>query len=218
MPREKTEARPTRPSASGARGAGRAHLERRHARSARSSARQRTLLADGDQRRRRLQPLERFRSDALALRHRRSIPGAASSTFAICVSDAVWAAAPQPVGGRSGAAPCRFSADRAEFHRRVSGIETVLDVTVAPEDDVELRRVTITNRSLRTRHWNSPAMPTGPGAASRRHSPSGVREDVRRDGISGRRRSDRAPPAALARRSAVWAAHVLAGACRGYSV
>ena len=45
----------------------------------------------------------------------------------------------------------RFAADRAEIHRRVSGIETILDVTVASEDDVELRRVKITNRSLRAR-------------------------------------------------------------------
>ena len=45
----------------------------------------------------------------------------------------------------------RFASDRAEIHRRASGIETVLDVTVASEDDVELRRVQITNRSLRTR-------------------------------------------------------------------
>jgi cyclic beta-1,2-glucan synthetase len=40
-------------------------------------------------------------------------------------SDLTWAAAYQPVGGGQGANSAHFSADRAEFHRRVSGLETV---------------------------------------------------------------------------------------------
>jgi len=69
-------------------------------------------------------------------------------------SDSVWSAALQPLGGQSNAPPTttvRFSADRAEFTRRLLGIETILDVTVAPDDDAEVRRLTITNRSLRSR-------------------------------------------------------------------
>jgi cyclic beta-1,2-glucan synthetase len=65
---------------------------------------------------------------------------------------ALWSASFQPVGGRLGTCSTSFSADRAEFRRSVNGIETVMDVTVATEDDVELRRLTITNRSTRTRH------------------------------------------------------------------
>ncbi len=70
-------------------------------------------------------------------------------------SDSVWSAALQPLGGAAHAAPLdtttvRFSADRAEFTRRVFNIETVMDVTVADDDDAELRRLTITNRSLRS--------------------------------------------------------------------
>lgn len=66
-------------------------------------------------------------------------------------SDEVWATTHKPFPSRVGEITVRFAADRAEIHRRVAGIETILDVTVASEDDVELRRVKITNRSLRTR-------------------------------------------------------------------
>ncbi len=66
-------------------------------------------------------------------------------------SNAVWGASHQPIAGEMDLSSARFSADRAEFQRRSSGVETVLAVTVAPADDIELRRLTITNRSLRTR-------------------------------------------------------------------
>jgi cyclic beta-1,2-glucan synthetase len=66
-------------------------------------------------------------------------------------SDEVWATTHKPFPARQGELTVRFAADRAEIHRRVAGIETILDVTVASEDDVELRRLRITNRSLRTR-------------------------------------------------------------------
>jgi cyclic beta-1,2-glucan synthetase len=66
-------------------------------------------------------------------------------------SDEIWATSHKPFPARSGEITVRFTSDRAEIHRRVAGIETVLDITVASEDDVELRRVKITNRSLRTR-------------------------------------------------------------------
>jgi len=66
-------------------------------------------------------------------------------------SDDVWATSHKPLPARVGDITVRFASDRAEIHRRVAGIETILDITVASEDDVELRRVKITNRSLRTR-------------------------------------------------------------------
>ncbi len=66
-------------------------------------------------------------------------------------SNALWAAASKPAGGQLGSSTARFSADHAEFHRNVFGVETVMEVTVSPEDDVELRRVSVTNRSSRTR-------------------------------------------------------------------
>jgi cyclic beta-1,2-glucan glucanotransferase len=44
-----------------------------------------------------------------------------------------------------------FSTDKAEFHRLDDGIETHTEIGVSPEDDAEVRRMTITNRSGRTR-------------------------------------------------------------------
>ena len=66
-------------------------------------------------------------------------------------SDAIWSAAYHPVGGRLGTNSVTFSADRAEFQRSVLGIESTMDVTVTAEDEVELRRLTLTNRTLRGR-------------------------------------------------------------------
>jgi cyclic beta-1,2-glucan synthetase len=66
-------------------------------------------------------------------------------------SGATWSAAWQPMGGGMGTSSARFMADHAEFHRRTSDIETLLAVTVAYEDDAELRRLTITNWSSKTR-------------------------------------------------------------------
>ncbi len=44
-----------------------------------------------------------------------------------------------------------FCTDKAEFHRLDDGIETHTEIGVSPEDDAEVRRITITNRSGRTR-------------------------------------------------------------------
>src|SRR5207244_821778 len=58
--------------------------------------------------------------------------------------------APVPVT-TTGTSSVRFLADHTEFHRRALDIETVNAITVAAEDDAELRRLTITNWSARTR-------------------------------------------------------------------
>ena len=44
-----------------------------------------------------------------------------------------------------------FGLDKAEFSRRDGEIETHMEVVVSPEDDAEIRRVTLTNRGNRTR-------------------------------------------------------------------
>jgi cyclic beta-1,2-glucan synthetase len=66
-------------------------------------------------------------------------------------TDEIWATSQKPFTTKNGESAIRFAADRAEYRRRVAGIETVLEVTMAEEDDSELRRVRITNRSLRSR-------------------------------------------------------------------
>jgi cellobiose phosphorylase len=131
-------------------------------------------------------------------------------------SETIWSAAYQPLGKRLGTSSVCFSADRAEFHRRLLDIETVLDVTVAAEDDVELRRLTITNRSLRSRtleftsylelalapHRSDTAHPTFTKMFIETECPS--------DGVLIAQRRLRAtddPP--------IWAAHMLIGASGG---
>jgi len=44
-----------------------------------------------------------------------------------------------------------FAPDKAEFHRIDGKLETHLEVTVSPEDDAEVRRLTLTNRGLAPR-------------------------------------------------------------------
>src|SRR5206468_2137073 len=62
---------------------------------------------------------------------------------------------PRPRPGRPGVEPdayeAIFSEDRAEIRRRDGAIATTLEVVVSPEDDAEVRRVTITNLGGRTR-------------------------------------------------------------------
>ncbi len=65
-------------------------------------------------------------------------------------SSNAWSATQQPVPGGADENLVRFSPDRAEFQRSISGIETLLSLTVA-DDDVELRRLTVTNQTKRVR-------------------------------------------------------------------
>ena len=128
-------------------------------------------------------------------------------------SDAVWAATFHPVAGDQGTSSALFSADRAEFHRRLSGIETLLDVTVAAEDDAELRRLTVTNRTIRTRslEFTSYAeLALAPHGADRAHpafSKMFVETECSEPGVLIAHRRLRSPD-----EEPVWAAHVLIGA------
>jgi len=62
-----------------------------------------------------------------------------------------WSPSPYPAGD-VGDATVTFTADRAEFVRRFQDLEGRLEIAVATGDDVELRRLSINNRSVRTRH------------------------------------------------------------------
>ena len=61
-----------------------------------------------------------------------------------------WSTAYQPTLKRSENYEAIFSEARAEFRRRDHDFDTHTEIAVSPEDDIELRRITITNRS-RTR-------------------------------------------------------------------
>jgi cellobiose phosphorylase len=63
-------------------------------------------------------------------------------------SNASWSAAHQPTLERAQSYEAIFSEGRAEFRRRDGDFDTHTEIVVSPEDDMELRRVRITNRSL----------------------------------------------------------------------
>jgi cyclic beta-1,2-glucan synthetase len=62
-----------------------------------------------------------------------------------------WSTAFQPVHKASKEYEAIFSEGRAEFRRRDEGLDTHTEIAVSPEDDAELRRITITNRSGKAR-------------------------------------------------------------------
>jgi len=58
-----------------------------------------------------------------------------------------WSTTPQPTQWRPDKFEAVFSEGRAEFRRRDQGIDAYTEVVVSPEDDIELRRLRLTNRS-----------------------------------------------------------------------
>ena len=66
-------------------------------------------------------------------------------------SGAVWSPDHQPVQRRPQSYEVAFSEDKADFWRTDAGIVTHMEVVVSAEDNAEVRRVSLTNNSLRTR-------------------------------------------------------------------
>ena len=66
-------------------------------------------------------------------------------------SGKAWSATYQPLGDADGSCRATFSQARAEFHRNDFGIATEMLIAVSAEDDLELRRVRVTNRTGKTR-------------------------------------------------------------------
>ena len=66
-------------------------------------------------------------------------------------SATVWSATYQPRGTRPDSYNVMFAEDRAEFVRHDGTLTTTLDVVVSPEDDAEVRRVSIANTGSQAR-------------------------------------------------------------------
>ncbi len=66
-------------------------------------------------------------------------------------ADRLWCNTYQPTGGKVQDYCANFTLDRAMFRRVDHDIECETEVVVAPEDDVEIRRMTLANRSSHTR-------------------------------------------------------------------
>ena len=63
----------------------------------------------------------------------------------------VWSAGYQPTGRAPSTYEVSFSEDKAEFWRLDAGVLTHTEIIVSPEDDAEVRRVSVKNESSRTR-------------------------------------------------------------------
>jgi cyclic beta-1,2-glucan synthetase len=63
----------------------------------------------------------------------------------------VWSATHQPIARTTEDYRATFLPHQAEFRQSVDEIETLLEVAVSAEDDVEVRRLALRNRGLRTR-------------------------------------------------------------------
>jgi cyclic beta-1,2-glucan synthetase len=62
----------------------------------------------------------------------------------------LWSTGHQPLGAPADTYEVIFSADKVEFHRIDGKIETHMEVTVSPESNCEVRRITLTNHDRRT--------------------------------------------------------------------
>ncbi len=60
-------------------------------------------------------------------------------------SGVVWSTAYQPTRHKPQSYQVTYGLDKAEFRQRVAGIDTWMEVVVSPEDNAELRRVTLIN-------------------------------------------------------------------------
>ena len=66
-------------------------------------------------------------------------------------SGAVWSASHQPIRSAPQKYEVAFSEDKADFWRHDAGLVTHMEVVVSAEDNAEVRRVSLTNTSTRTR-------------------------------------------------------------------
>ncbi len=65
--------------------------------------------------------------------------------------DRLWSNTYHPTGGTVTSYNADFALDRAVIRRVDNGIELKTEIVISPEDDVEIRRITLINRSLRNR-------------------------------------------------------------------
>ena len=126
----------------------------------------------------------------------------------------MWSAGYQPSGVEPDCYEVAFSEDRAEIARRDGTLTTTLEVAVSPEDDAEVRRVSLTNlgtadardradvvRRARARRRTPPTRRT-----RRSRSSSCETEFVAERRRAARRRGGRAS----ADEPQIWAAHLAA--------
>ena len=120
-----------------------------------------------------------------------------------------WSTAYQPTLQMTKGYEAIFTQARAEFRHRHAGLEVHTEISVSPEDDVELRRITITNRSPRdARHRTDQLRRGGARVAGGGRGASGVQQSLRANRIRAKifRHSLHAPRPFPGRKAAVVAA------------
>lgn len=67
-------------------------------------------------------------------------------------SSEIWSTTYQPTQNYENEYSVNFKGDKAEFRRKDHQIESFTEIVVSPEDDVEIRLITLVNHSTETRH------------------------------------------------------------------
>ena len=108
-------------------------------------------------------------------------------------SGVVWSTAYQPTAREPEEYECTFAPDRAVFRRVDDDIETRTEIVVSPEDDAELRRVSVTNLGTTPTAARPDQLRRGRARVGRRGPLApGIQQSVRRDAQRRRtRRADR---------------------------
>ena len=90
-----------------------------------------------------------------------------------------WSTAYQPTLKRSGNFEAIFTEGRAEFRCRQQDFDAYTEIVVSPEDDIEVRRITITNRARTPqRDRRHELRGSSPGTACRGRTASGVQQSL----------------------------------------
>ena len=120
-------------------------------------------------------------------------------------SGLLWSAAFQPVCREPERYRVTFRADDALFVRTDDGIETRLEITVSPEDDVEVRRVSLVNHSDLLREIEVTSLVEVVLAPTRRVSPTRRSSSCSRTSTAPNARPCCAPPSRSPDELAPWA-------------
>ena len=125
-------------------------------------------------------------------------------------SGEVWSAGYQPTGVEPDSYEATFFEDRAEIVRRDGLITTKMEMAVSPEDDAEVRRVSISNLGTAGAGDRADLVcGGGVGARCGRRRSSGLLQSVRTNRVRRRhRRYSGYAAAAVTRRPQLWAAHI----------
>nr|WP_293275844.1 glucoamylase family protein [Nannocystis sp.] len=116
-------------------------------------------------------------------------------------SHAFWSVAFQPTLVAAASYEAIYTQGRAEFRRRDGDIETHVEISVSPEDDVELRRVCVTNRGrTRSQHRADQLRRGRAHHPRRRRGPPRVQQPVRPDRAGAPAPGHPVHPAAALRR------------------